>query len=77
MDKKVSDMIPEFVEDTNGKIVGVVSKWNTLTEKWKKERKICYNRMEIVYIHPKLGESPICMDDVDICDYHAWVIKDS
>ncbi|MFL6324768.1 MAG: hypothetical protein ACJ72C_08380 [Nitrososphaeraceae archaeon] len=37
MDKKVSDMIPEFVENTNGKPVGVVFKLNTLTE--KNERK--------------------------------------
>ena len=33
MDKKVSDMIPEFVENTKGKTVGVVFKLNTLTEK--------------------------------------------
>jgi hypothetical protein len=37
MDKKVSDIIPEFVENTNGKTVGVVFKLNTLTE--KNERK--------------------------------------
>jgi CBS domain-containing protein len=33
MDKKGIDMIPEIGEETNGKIVGVVSKLNTLTEK--------------------------------------------
>ncbi|MFL6346351.1 MAG: hypothetical protein ACJ71A_13030 [Nitrososphaeraceae archaeon] len=37
MDKKVSDMIPEFVENRKGKTVGVVFKLNTLTE--KNERK--------------------------------------
>ncbi|MFL6355517.1 MAG: hypothetical protein ACJ71C_03030 [Nitrososphaeraceae archaeon] len=74
MDKKVSDMIPEFVENTNGKPVGVVFKLNTLTE--KNERKICYNRTEIVYT-PSLGKVQICMYDADICDNHACVIKDS
>jgi hypothetical protein len=33
MDKKGIDMIPEIGEETDGKIVGVVSKLNTLTEK--------------------------------------------
>jgi CBS domain-containing protein len=48
MDKKGIDMIPEIGEETNGKIVGVVSKLNTLTEKMN-ERFVTIERKSSTY----------------------------
>jgi predicted transcriptional regulator len=48
MDKKGIDMIPEIGEETNGKIVGVVSKLYTLTEKMN-ERFVTIERKSSTY----------------------------
>jgi hypothetical protein len=48
MDKKRIDMIPEIGEETNGKIVGVVYKLHTLTEKMN-ERFVTIQRKSSTY----------------------------